>query len=114
MESVNEQAKKPRVRKRSVTIQIQEVLNSAQSLDKEPTNEMSIARMKFLQARLKTLTTIQARERSAKLEKAYAEVARLTAENTRLKQESRAEPTEPLQPLDKVAAALLNAKREGL
>lgn len=81
------QTKKGRVRKRNLAIQLQEALNSAQSLDKEPTNDLTIARMKFLQTRLAVLTTMQARERHDKLKLALAEVERLTAENEKLKQE---------------------------
>ena len=56
-----------RVRKRSLRLQLESVLRSAQELDNEPTNDMSIARMKFLQARLNVLAQMQARERHDKL-----------------------------------------------
>ena len=79
--------KKKRVRKRSLAIQLQEALNCAQSVDKEPTNDLTIARMKFLQARLAVLAKMQARERNDKLKRALAENERLNAENEGLRQD---------------------------
>src|SRR5260370_24778224 len=79
--------KKKRVRKRSLAIQLQEALNCAQSLDKESTNELTIARMKFLQTRLAVLAKMQARERNDKLKRALAENERLNAENEGLRQD---------------------------
>jgi hypothetical protein len=78
---------KKRVRKRSPYLQIQQILNSASALDKEPTNDLTIAKMKFLQARLATLTTMQARENNQKLRKLADELKSVRAENEKLRQE---------------------------
>ena len=79
--------KRTRIRKRSIQIQIQEIMNSCAELDKAPVNDFTIAQMKFQQARLKTLTLLQARERHDKLKRAEKEVERLTAENVRLREQ---------------------------
>src|SRR6266436_4360848 len=84
--------KKTRIRKRSLTIQLQEALNSAQLLETSETNELSIARMKLIQTRLDCLLKMQARERNDKLKQALAEVERLKAENEQLKAAALAKP----------------------
>lgn len=83
---MNDEPRK-RTRRRSAALQIQEILNSARRLDDEPTSELSIARMKFLQTRLNVLSQMQARENNQTLERAIAEVESLRIENERLRQE---------------------------
>lgn len=85
---------KKRIRKRSLRIQLESVLRSAQVLDNEPTNEWSIARMKFLQARLTVLAKMQARENNQKLKLLKRELAVAHAEIERLKQELESRPAE--------------------
>lgn len=75
------QGKGSRRKLRNTDLQIQDLLNQGCLLDSEPTNELTISRMKFIQARLKTLEAIQAREQKIQ------RVEELTAENERLKQE---------------------------
>ncbi len=83
---MNDEPRK-RVRRRTAALQIQETLNSARRLDDEPTSELSIARMKFLQTRLNVLSQMQARENNQTLKRAIAEVESLRIENERLRQE---------------------------
>ena len=89
---MEEVPQKKRTRKRSTEIQIQELLNISNALDKEPTNDLTVSRMKFLQARLLVLSKMQTRERHRKLEKILAENERLTAENEQLKAAALAKP----------------------
>lgn len=84
-DAMSEPVKPKRHRRKSIGRQLQQALTAAQALDNEPTNDMSIARMKFLQARLNVLAQMQARENNSKLKRALAEVARLTRENQELK-----------------------------
>jgi len=84
-----------RVRRKSIALQLQALLDSAQSLDKEPTNELSIARMKFLQARIAVLTKMQSRENNDKLKQALEEVAVLRAENIRLREQLSVQANRP-------------------
>ncbi len=76
---------KKRVRKRSVEIQLQEALNTAQTLETAEKDELSIARIKLAQTRLNILNKMLARDRTGKLERALKEVATLRAENEQLR-----------------------------
>jgi hypothetical protein len=84
MENHNDEVPR-RIRKRSLRLQLESVLRSSAELDSLPLNELSVARMKFLQARMTVLTQLQGRENNQKLKRALAEVASLRAENQKLK-----------------------------
>jgi hypothetical protein len=79
---MSEQAK--RIRRRSAARQLQIALDAAQALDGQETNELTIARMKFMQARILTLNKVAGRQHSAKIRKLKEEVNRLRIENERL------------------------------
>jgi hypothetical protein len=106
---------KKRVRRRSLTIQFQEALNSAQSLDKEPTNDLTVSRMKFLQVRLDALLTLQRMERNGKLQRALAEVERLKSDNAKLQQGlAAAKPAaRPMTDIERTLAAYEASKKNG-
>ena len=78
---------KKRVRRRSLAVQLQEALNSAQELEQAEQSDLSIARMKLVQTRLDCLLTMQARERHDKIRKLTDELKAVRAENERLRHE---------------------------
>jgi len=79
--------KKTRIRKRSISIQLQQALDDAA---KAMSADISV--QKLIQTRIACLLKMQARERSDKLKRALAEVERLTAENEQLKAAALAKP----------------------
>lgn len=95
---------KKRIRKRSIAVQLQAALNSAQELERAEQSDLSIARMKLVQTRLDCLLTMQARERHDKIRKLTDELKAVRAENERLKQELAAKPA--VRPLTDVERAL--------
>lgn len=108
MESQQKQ-KGTRVRKRSTEVQIQELLNQGCLLDNEPTNDLTISRMKFIQARLKTLEAIQAREQKVqRVEELTAELS--TANQTIEQLKANQQVTQPDPDSDLVAQKLAHIR----
>jgi single-stranded DNA-specific DHH superfamily exonuclease len=105
-----QQPTKPRIRKRSIAVQLQAALNAAEVLDRADASELTISRIKLAQTRLVVLSKALNRERSTKLEKALAEVEKLTAENERLKQELTAKPA--ARPMTDIEQALAQYEEE--
>jgi hypothetical protein len=83
-DAMSEPVKPKRHRRKSIGRQLQQALTAAQELDNEPTNDMSIARMKFLQARLNVLAQMQARERRDGLKIVREQLATAANVNARL------------------------------
>jgi hypothetical protein len=112
IEILETEPQKPRrrVRKKRIDIQIQAILDAAASLDREPTNDMTVARMRFLQGRLKVLSALQSRERNDKVKTLKAELAAARAEVERLKTELQGR-TEPAVRPTAVELALQNYER---
>ena len=104
---------KKRVRRRSLAVQLQEALNSAQELEQAEQSDLSIARMKLVQTRLDCLLTMQGRERHDKIRKLTDELKVVRAENERLKAELATKPV--ARPLTEVEQALAkyNAEKNG-
>jgi hypothetical protein len=107
------QPTKKRVRRRNVSVQLQDALNSAQELEQAEQSDLSIARMKLVQTRLDCLLTMQARERHDKIRKLADELNAVKAENERLKAELATKPV--ARPLNEVEQALAkyNAEKNG-
>jgi hypothetical protein len=103
------QPTKKRVRRRNVSVQLQDALNSAQELEQAEHSDLSIARMKLVQTRLDCLLTMQGRERHDKIRKLTDELKVVRAENERLRQELAAALAKPaVRPLTEVELALQN------
>ncbi len=104
---------KKRVRRRSIAVQLQEALNSAQELEQAEQSDLSIARMKLVQTRIDCLLTMQARERHDKLRKLADELKAVKAENERLRQERAALSAKPAaRPMSEAEIALANYERQ--
>ena len=82
MESMSEPKK--RIRKRAIAIQIQQCLDDAARA-----TTADISTQKLIQVRLKTLTTMQARERSDKLKRAETDLKTAKVEIERLQELNR-------------------------
>ncbi len=104
------QPKQKRIRKRSTAMQLQIALQAVETLDKEPMNDWTAARMNLAKIRLVTLNKMVLRERNHKLKALQAEVERLTAENAKLKAEIAAKSAP--RPLTDIEQALAKYERE--
>ena len=92
---------KKRVRRRSLAVQLQEALNSAQELEQAEHSDLSIARMKLVQTRLDCLLTMQARDKKDKLNQALTDLKAAKTEIEWLKSElAKALAAKPVVPPD--------------
>jgi hypothetical protein len=99
--------KKTRIRKRSISIQLQQALDDAA---KAMSADISV--QKLIQTRIACLLKMQARERHDKLKRALSEVTRLTAENERLNQELAKPAARPLTEVEQVLAKYEASKKK--
>ena len=109
MSDIDVRPKRPRVRKRSTSIQLQIALDDAA---KAMTADISA--QKLVQQRIACLLKMQARERNDKLRTALATIKQSQAEIEKLKTElATALATKPAaRPLDPVKIALANYEKE--
>jgi len=112
---LNEQPKKPRIRKRSIAMQLQIALKDAElAATSKETDEYTIARMRLLQTRLKILSVKESREKFDQTRKLKAEVERLRGENERLRadMEGKGAPR-PMNDIERVLSQYEMEKQRG-